>query len=54
MCYTITGAFLSGPGAMEEATSKQSSLYAKFKEEQLLKGLKAQRGNGVIVFDEVK
>ena len=37
----VTGAFLSGPGAMEEAISKQSKLYASFKEEQRQKGLKA-------------
>ena len=49
----VTGAFLSGPGAMEEAIYKQSKLYAAFKEEQQ-KGLKMPRGNGVLVFDEVK
>ena len=39
---------------MEEAIYKQSQLYAKFKEEQVQKGLKIPRGDGVIVFDEVK
>ena len=43
--------FLSGPGAMEEAISK---LYAKFKEEKVQKGFKTPRGDGVLVFDEVK
>lgn len=50
----VTGAFLSGPGAMEEAIYKQSKLYAAFKEEQQQKGLKVPRGDGVLVFDEVK
>lgn len=50
----VIGAFLSGPGAMEEAISKQSKLYAMFKEEQVQKGFKAPHGDGVLVFDEVK
>ena len=48
------GAFLSGPGAMEEAIYKQSKLYSKFKGEQAQKGLKPPRGDDVLVFDEVR
>ena len=40
----VTGALLSGPGAMEEAIYKQSKLYAASKEEQQ-KGLKVPQGD---------
>ena len=45
---------MSGLGAMEDVIQKQVELYSAFKKERVDKGLKEPRGDGVIVFDEVK
>ena len=45
---------MSGPGAMEDVIQKQVELYSAFKKERVDKGLKEPKGDGVIVFDEVK
>ena len=48
---------MSGPGAMEDVIHKQSELYSAFKKERVDKGLqepKQPKGDGVLVFDEVK
>ena len=48
------GAFLSGPGASEESIQKQAKLYKAFKDEQLAKHGHEAKGEGALIFDEVK
>ena len=48
------GAFLSGPGASEESIQKQAKLYKAFKDEQLAKHAHEPKGEGALIFDEVK
>lgn len=48
------GAFLSGPGASEESIQKQAILYKAFKDEQLDKHAHEPKGEGALIFDEVK
>ena len=50
----ITGAFLSGPGAMEEAINFISNQSYTLHSRKSLEGLKVPRGDSVLVFDEVK
>ena len=48
------GTFLSGPGASEDSIQKQAKLYKAFKDEQLAKHAHEPKGEGALVFDEVK
>ena len=50
----FTGAFLSGPGASEEAIQRQAKLYSAFRQEQVAKGAREPLGEGALIFDEVK
>ena len=54
MCMFITGAFLSGPGAMEEAINFISNQSYMLHSRKSLERLKVPRGDSVLVFDEVK
>lgn len=48
------GAFLCGPGASEESIQKQAQLYKVFKDQQLEKHAHEPKGDGALIFDEVK
>lgn len=48
------GAFLSDPGASEEAIVRQAKMYKAFKEDMLLRGKPEPKGDGILIFDEVK
>ena len=48
------GAFLSGPGVSEEAIVRQAKMYKAFKEDMCLQGKPEPKGDGILIFDEVK
>ena len=48
------GAFLTGPGACEEAIAKQARMYTVYKEDMRIQGKPEPKGDGVLIFDEVK
>lgn len=50
----ISGAFLTDPGACEEAIAKQARMYTAYKEDMRIQGKPGPKGDGVLVFDEVK
>lgn len=48
------GAFLSGPGASQEAIVQQAKMHKAFKEDMHLQGKPEPKGDGILIFDEVK
>ena len=52
--FTHVGAFLSGPGASEEAILHQAKMYRAFKEDMHIHRKPEPNGDGILIFDEVK